>query len=92
MNPKSYILFGIKDGSKHLIDHNCKLREIVNTAEYILLKTKEYTYCEIHDEEGIVWAATTNMLNKEMFVVYPVPNIIDKLFKTSVEEKYGTEV
>ena len=41
MDSKSYILYGIKDSSKHIIDHSAKLRELVNTAEYILLKAKE---------------------------------------------------
>ena len=89
MNPKSYILYGIQDGDKHIIDHNDNLRELVSTSELILLKAKRFTYCEIHDDKGIVWAATTNMLNQHMFVVYPVPSVIDQLFKTSVEEKYG---
>ena len=86
MTLQNYILYGIKESSKHLICDG-KLRELVDTAEYILLKAKDYTFCEIHDENGIVWAATTNMLNENMFVVYPVPAVINQLM-ISVEEQY----
>ena len=83
---KNYILYGIKDSCKHLICDG-RLRELVDTAEYILLKAKEYTYCEIYDNDGIVWAATTNMLNQNMFIVYPVPAVINQLM-VGVEEQY----
>ena len=81
-----YYLYGIKDDIQLEIDTSIEIYQLIDQAEYILLKAKRYTECKIYqtynkiEKPKLIWHSTTEMLSKNT-TIYPVSKLINYLIK-----------